>query len=459
VAGQESLDSLDREELIRIILEQQKLIEQSRAEIEQLKRRGSAAPFSKGPSKANPKPPGRKPGQGPFLRRDAPAVGPDQPVIPVVVRERCCPDCGGELGEENPELVSISDIPIQPKPEVRLYAVGVRRCRRCGRSVRGQHPEVAADQRGATAHRLGQRVKALGHILHYQHGVPVRKVPAVIEEMTGLRLTQSALTQDALKQTDGPMGTAYHRLREIISRADVAHTDDTGWRIGGRTAFLMVFATRTETVYQIRARHRNQEVREVIATQFAGVMVCDRGRSYDAEELVPVAQQKCLAHLIRNAGEIADGKKGRAKEFGQILKQLLKQALGLAEERATLPPADYQQQVGEFNGQLTHHLRNRILRDDDNQRLLNGVGTQHDRGNLLRFLNDPRIEPTNNRAERALRPAVIARKVSHCSKNERGARAFEAFVSVLQTARNTCTTRITDVLCSLLDGTQAAAPT
>jgi transposase len=239
----------------------------------------------------------------------------------------------------------------------------------------------------------------------------------------------------------------------------VAHTDDTGWRIGGRTDFLMVFATRTETVYQIRERHRNEEVREVISTQFAGVMVCDRGRSYDAEELISVAQQKCLAHLIPNAAEIADGKKGRAKEFGQSLRQLVKQALGLAKERATLPSADYQQRVAELNGRLTHHLRNRIFRDDDNQRLLNGVGTQQDRGNLLRFLNDPRIEPTNNRAERALCPAVIARKVSHCSKNQRGARAFEAFVSVLETARNTCTTRITDALCSLLDGTQAAAPT
>jgi transposase len=119
-----------------------------------------------------------------------------------------------------------------------------------------------------------------------------------------------------------------------------------------------------------------------------------------------------LVHLIRNAGELVESKKGRAQEFGQNLKQLLQQALGLAEERTLLPAVEYQQRVGELNAQLTHHLRNRILRDDDNQRLLNGVGAQQDRGNLLRFLNDPRIEPTNNRAERALRPAVIARKVS-----------------------------------------------
>ena len=68
-----------------------------------------------------------------------------------------------------------------------------------------------------------------------------------------------------------------------------------------------------------------------------------------------------------------------------------------------------------------------------NQRLLNELGRHHDAGNLLRFLWEPEIEPTNNRAERALRPAVIARKVSQCSKNTAGARAFSAFVSVLGT--------------------------
>ena len=95
---------------------------------------------------------------------------------------------------------------------------------------------------------------------------------------------------------------------------------------------------------------------------------------------------------------------------------------------------------------LTQHLRNRVLRDDDNQRLLNGIGGQNDRGHLLRFLFQTGVEPTNNRAERILRPAVIARKVSHCSKNLRGAEAFSAFVSVLQTARKTHPASLTQSL-------------
>src|SRR4029453_13221991 len=60
-----------------------------------------------------------------------------------------------------------------------------------------------------------------------------------------------------------------------------------------------------------------------------------------------------------------------------------------------------------------------------NPRGLNELGWHHDGGNVLRFLADPRIEPTNNRAERALRPAVIGRKVSQCTRTARGSRAFD----------------------------------
>ena len=66
--------------------------------------------------------------------------------------------------------------------------------------------------------------------------------------------------------------------------------------------------------------------------------------------------------------------------------------------------------------------------------MLNQLRWHHERGNLIRFLDDPTIEATNNRAERALRPGVISRKVSQCSKNQRGAQSRAAFTSVTTTA-------------------------
>jgi len=431
----EQLEEFSREELIQVIIELRRANERLQAEIEQLKRRGGAAPFSKGKRKSDPKAPGRKPGQGYFRFRTAPEEAAATEAIVVPVTEPCCPDCGGKLGKVCREMVSITDIPVQPQPEIEHYAVEVRQCRRCGGKVRGRHPGITVGQHGATAHRLGPRVKALAHILHYVHGVPVRRTPAILAELTGVRLTQSAITQDAMKQTGGAVGARYDALRASVREQSVVHTDDTGWRVGGETAFLMAFVNPTLSVYQVRSRHRNEEVRELIPASFGGVLVCDRGRSYDAVELEGVAQQKCVAHLIRNAAKIVEEKTGRGWHFGRQLIDMLRQSLSLSARRTAMKPKDYCRQALALDDDLARLLRDRILRDPDNQRLLNGVGAQHDRGRLLRFLAEDNVEPTNNRAERDLRPAVIARKLSHCSKNDRGARAFEAFTSVLHTIR------------------------
>jgi hypothetical protein len=129
-------------------------------------------------------------------------------------------------------------------------------------------------------------------------------------------------------------------------------------------------------------------------------MVTDRGRSYEAHSFSRVKQQKCLAHLQKTLSVLLDRKKGRAAELRFV---------------------------------ISYQLRERALRDRDNQHLLKVLREYHQRGELLRFLEEPLVEPTNNRVERALRLAVIARKVSQCSKNGAGACAFSAFKSVIQT--------------------------
>lgn len=429
----EQAEELERE-IQRLQAENERLkkkIKDLEEELRACKRQ--AAPFSKGQRKAHPKRPGRKAGQGIFRNRPAPAEPIGGEIVEVAVPESC-PHCGGVLEVETEEWATTTDLPVQPQPEVTRYRVPVCRCRQCGKRVRGTAPGLAADQFGATAHRVGPGVKAAAHALHYGAGVPVRKLPMVLKELTGITLTQGAMTQDALRRGEAEVGARYRQLCDGMREAPVVNTDDTGWRVGGSTAYLMVFVSEQSTVYQIRARHRNEEVREVIPGDYAGVMGTDRGKSYDAEEFTAVAQQKCLGHLQRNLTEVLETKKGRAREFGLGLKDMLRQSIELHHRRSLLPPADYQLQVQQIDADLTFHLRHRILKDEDNQRLLDGIGLHQDRGNLLRFLRVEGLEPTNNRAERALRPAVIARKVSHCSKNQRGAEAFAAFVSVIQTA-------------------------
>jgi len=409
-----------------------------RAEVERLRRqqRRQAAPFSKERPGTTRKRPGRKAGQGHFSRRLAPpaAAGSDA-ATPVPVAETACPACGGELTDDGTAPASVTDLPARPVVEVRRYQVARRRCAACGTRVWGTHPDLAPDQRGATAHRLGPRLLAAAQTLHYDHGVPVRRVPAVLADLTGAHVTQSALTHAALRQANRAVGTVYAALRQEVAQAERVHTDDTGWRVGGKPAQLMAFTTETATVYQIRSRHRHEEVLEVIPADYAGVLSTDRGRSYDAAALASVKQQKCVAHLLRSVSEVLETKWGRGRSLGLHLRRVLRDALALWQAQRAGTAADFVAEAQRLQAELGEVLRARTLPDPDNQRLLDQLGWHHARGNLLRFLDDPRIEPTNNRAERALRPAVIARKVSQCSKTETGAEAFAAFASVARTTR------------------------
>jgi transposase len=453
----EHLPTLSREELLALVAELQRQSAALRAEIDELKRGGTrqAAPFSKDSRVAEPKRPGRKPGSGTFRYREAPL--PEAITarpVDVHVSLDACPACGGPLAEERVDFAYRTELPERPEPQVTRDRVWGCRCTVCGIQVRGQHLDLAPDQSGATAHRLGPRVLAAAHVLHDGVGLPVRKVPAVLAALTGVQLTQGALTRDALRRAVGPLGTAYEPLRGAVPAAPVVHTDDTGWRVGGAPAYLLTFETDAATVYQVRPRPRHEEVQEVIPTNDEGVMVTDRGRSYDARAFEGVDQQKCLAHLLRSIDEVLATKKGRARGFGERLKALLQEALARWHKHRDGHVPDFKADAEALQAEVTHQLRDRCLKDADHQRLLNELGWHHDGGNVLRFLADPRVEPTNNRAERALRPAVIARKVSQWSKNTRGAEAFAAFTSVIRTLMNTGVGSVVDALAQLFHPTQ-----
>ena len=436
----EELGKMSKSELIAVVMALEDRHYGLLKRVDELERRAAktAAPFSKNKRKMDPQRPGRKAGQGKFENRTAPSESEMTQIEQVELELEVC-GCGGKLEGLGVDLVSVTDIPQHPKAEIKGYLIRLKGCEACGKKYRAEHPEVASDQYGATAHRIGARLMSFGHGLHYEDGIPQRKAVRVLKKLAGIEITQGMLSQSSTKQgcAGGNVKMASESIRESVANSERVNTDDTGWRTGGKGSFLMGFETPDAVFYQIRERHRNEEVREVIPSDYQGVMCTDRGKSYDAKELLEVKQQKCLSHIQRNLTDVQEVKTGKVKWFSSGLKALLRSANELWNQhrdgKTSLP--DYLARGKTLNEQITHHLRDRTLKDADNQRMLNELGTHHDRGNLLRFLEDPNIEPTNNRAERALRGAVIARKVSQCSKNERGADARAAFMSVIKTLK------------------------
>jgi len=433
--SREELEKLDKDQLIDIILE---LFD--RIEALEKKAARSATPFSKGKGKPEKKKPGRQKGRGRFTRRMEPEVLPGDRVeiIKVELEANACPDCGGTL-ERGTEVATIIDTPERPVRIIKRFEVQTGKCPQCGKTVRGKHPGLAADQYGATAHRVGINVIARSLALHYYSGATLRKSAEAIGMLGGIPLTPSALSQFTRKHCtgEGILAGIYRGLRREIATAPVVNTDDTGWRTGGRASYLMGFFTPQLAVFQVRERHRSEEVREMLGEDFDAILGTDRGTSYEAKEFDGLRQQKCLSHLLKNASTVEEIKKGRAKDFTRELKRILRDAIKIWRQykEGTIKEKEFRRQGEEIDVKLTWHLRNRRLKDPDNQRLLDGIGGQHDKARVLLFLECPEVEPTNNRAERGLRPAVIARKVSQCSKNETGERQFETLKSITATLK------------------------
>jgi hypothetical protein len=436
----QELRKLTKDQLIDIIFELAEKLEAQGKRIEALERAAarSAAPFSKGKGKREKGKPGRKRATGLFARRGEPQARLSDRVelIEVPLESNMCPECGAALEVET-RVASTIDTPEEPRRVIKRFEVEAGECPYCGAKVRGEHPDLPADQFGACAHRVGENVLAQAFTLHYHSGMTLRKAADAIGILTGISITQGALTQRVKKlcENGGCFGRAYAGLRGEIRREPVVNTDDTGWRTGGQPSYLMGFFSPLLAVYQVRDRHRHQEVQEMLGQDFDGLLGTDRGASYEARAFDELRQQKCLCHLLVNLSKVEKAKRGRARCFTRDLKKTLRAALKLWQEHRAgrIGRAEYRRRGAKIEERLSYQLRDRILSDADNQRMLDGIGMQHDRGRVFLFLEHPEVEPTNNRAERGLRPAVIARKVSQCSRNATGAGIFETMKSITAT--------------------------
>ena len=156
------------------------------------------APHSREQRKAEPQRSGRRAGQGEFSYKSAPSPETITRIFEVSV-PNSCPRCGymGELIFKRHNKAWLSELPAGMRGEITQYQVPVMTCPQCGQTVRGEHADVAANQCGATAHRLGKRLHALVQVLRHELGIPERKGPRLLWLLTGLRLTQGAISQAA----------------------------------------------------------------------------------------------------------------------------------------------------------------------------------------------------------------------------------------------------------------------
>lgn len=433
VAEREEIEQLRREneELRRDNEVLRREIERLRRQLEEALRKikRQAAPFSRNQPKENPQKPGRKPGPqyGEPAGRARPSVINETWVAELP--PRCA--CGGRVVWEETRQQFQEDLVRQKV--ARCFQVEVGHCARCGRRAQGRHPLQTSDALGAANVQIGPEALVLAAELNKAMGISYAKTAAVLQLGHGLAVERSTLCR-ALRRVAERARPTYGQLVVAARRTTVAWMDETGWRVAAHLAWLFVLTTPKLTVYAVQHGRGFPQAAALLGADFAGTLHHDGLRWYYRFALA--MHQSCVGHLVRRCQAMieAGGRRGQHGFAARVL-DVLHQALAIRGRYDTGEISLHGMRVaaGLFENRNVHRLLMEPVRSAANVRLANHLA--HESPYLFNFLRHPAIESTNNRAEREIRPAVVARKTWGGNRTDTGARTFETLSSVLRTAQ------------------------
>jgi transposase len=387
-----------------------------------------AAPFSRGLPKLDPKRPGRKSGDdyGTKAFRAVPPAIDEIHDAPLPAR---CPKCGGnQFIDERVEHQYQVEIP--RRPIHRQFNVAVGRCVCCDGRVQGRHPLQTSDALGCCASQIGSEAQAAAVMLNKELGLSQGKISRFFQAFFGIKLTRGGSCQIMLRAADRCEGN-YQAIIQRVRRSDWIVPDETGWRIGGWLAWMHAAVSEDAVAYLI-ARQRGFEASALlIGEDYAGKLIHDGWAGYD--RFWHAIHQTCLAHLLRRCHELLETATRGAVIFPRKVKALLQESLQTRDLRdakqitakAALIAADglHERMMTLVRPAKTHAANARFCRH------LQRHGSQ-----LFTFLRHKGIDATNWRAEQAIRPAVVNRKVWGGNRTEAGAAAQSILMTVLFTA-------------------------
>ena len=288
--------------------------------------------------------------------------------------------------------------------------------------------EASTHALGAAGVQLGPQLVAWAVILNKQLGLSFGKVATLLRQHYGVTVSRSGLVR-AVDRAGRRAQPTYAALQQQLRRSRVVTPDETGWKVAGRLNWLWVAATPQTTVYQIQPGRGYAEAAKLLGADFAGVLVRDGWAPY--RRFTAATHQSCLAHLLRRAKTLRTD-----HPYSRVVVQIqtaLQQALRLRDEAraATRSPASMDHALDA----LATRLAERIAHPGplaDVQRFANHLITEWTA--LFNFLRNPAIDATNWRAEQAIRPAVVTRKVCGGNRSWRGAHTQQILTSLIRTA-------------------------
>jgi transposase len=414
----------DREELIRIVEEQQKVIAELRARIILLERRieelqgelpdkGEERTEEPAVRASRPK---RSAGEGKPRKKRTQGYSRARGKATRQVRHAitACRRCGCEMhGGWVKRRREVLHVPVV-QAEVIEHVFIERRCPRCGTRQTPGAGVLAGEVLGR--HRVSVQTMAMIATLREEGRLPVATIQWMLQAFYGLELGVGELVEilhTVARQGREPV----EKIRDTLRRSPVVHADETTWREDGQNGYFWSFSTPQVCYMRYNTSRSGQMVDDVLGQPFYGTLVTDFYAGYNRHEGV---HQRCWVHLLRDVHELKEAYPDHegVQVWGKAIYALYQEACRCREK--------LRDQAWKLRHETMRNFQSRImdlcqpfLDQEVPQRTL-CQRIQRFLGQLFTFVVDPRVPPDNNAAERAVRPLAVCRKISGGTRSQRG---------------------------------------
>jgi hypothetical protein len=341
-----------------------------------------------------------------------------------------CPHCAGKVTAQaaRPAVDHLQEDIIENVYRVVCYRHEAGRCDACGRWVE------KAGQGEILGSRIGPYLRSRAVWLRNAIGISYRKIPRIIEEMHGITFTPAALIGFETLLAEKAEPIVDDIAKKLANSDGAVHADETYWTTDAARSFFWVHGDLNYIHFQYDTSRAGQVSRDILGDDFTGTLVTDCYAGYSAS--AAGAKQKCLAHLARTARDWQKLTEAGSQDFAffEDIKQFVKRGCSfhrlrrkgkLSDDEQATEKAWLREEQSRLETCLVTHEKALTLQ----ARLL-----KHS-GEWLVFLDDPRVPPTNNLAERALRPLVVLRKITFGHRSDAGAQRMAKLMTVGETAR------------------------
>ncbi len=401
-----------------------------KAKLAENSRNSSRPPSSDGPGVAprEQTPTGRRPGGQPGHKgHKRTRIPPEQVTKTVKLLPKACFNCGGgvKAGGREPRWHQVIELP-PIRPEVTEYQMHAGYCRKCCAWTWAELPK------DVSLSAFGPRLTCLVGLLSGRYRQSKRLMQDFLSSILGVRLSLGSVSKLESK-VSAALEVPVEEVKGHLKRQPVAHLDETGWRERLKKAWLWVAVAGQMAVFMVHPSRGAVVAKELLGEDYKGHLVTDRWSAYTWVD--PERRQLCWSHLERDFQGFVD-RGGRGSLLGVFLLMEARRMFKLWHRvrDGTLQRRTFQRRMEPIRANVGRLLRKAVVRAEAKTAgMAREILTLEK--SLFTFVDIEGVEPTNNTAERAIRPAVIYRKLSFGTHSAKGSRFIERMLTVTATLK------------------------